>query len=157
MEEYYEINIPQNLEEALAAFLELHAHLFRISERLNNSGAFVDRGDPSEWDWQLADLTTDYNWRDLDCSLVVPPDAVAVALYVYVKDDAADSVVYFRKKGNSNVLNSPRVRTQVADIPVDGFLTVPCDSNRIIEYRATNLTFTSINILITGWLNKGVS
>lgn len=34
--EYYEINIPTDLESAIRALEELHAHLIRISERLND-------------------------------------------------------------------------------------------------------------------------
>ena len=64
---------------------------------VEDGGQYVDRGDPSSWDFQEGDLTTDNTWRDLDLSSIVPSGAVAVHLYVLIKDDTANKNIKFRK------------------------------------------------------------
>lgn len=122
-----------------------------IYDKALNQG-FVDRGDPSGWDYQVSDLTTDNTWRDLDLSLIVPEGAKAVLLSVAIKDAVADSWVSFRKNGNTNNYNLNAFRTQVANIQIRQTLIVACDTDRKIEYKGKNLTFTTLNILVIGWL-----
>ena len=110
-----------------------------------------DRGDPSDNDFAVGDLTTDGTWNDLDLSSIVPEDAIAVILKVTVTDNAASSLLQFRKNGNSNAKSDQRVRTQVADIPNHADMIVPCDTGRVIEYMATNTTWSTINITVAGW------
>ena len=110
-----------------------------------------DRGDPSSNDFEVGDLTTDETWNDLDLSSIVPEDAIAVILSVRVQDGQAGNVVKFRKKGNSNTNNSVSIRTQVADVNIDQQVTVFCDTSRVIQYYGTNTTFTTINIVVSGW------
>jgi hypothetical protein len=111
---------------------------------------FVDRGDPSAADFTQASLTTDATWRDLDLSAIVPDGAKAVCLYVNVVDDTVN-YVGFRKNGNSNANNISIVRAQVANVAVAGILTVELSSARVIEYIASNVTFTTIAITVKGW------
>jgi len=42
-------------------------------------------------------------------------------------------------------------RTQVANILTSFTIVCACDSNQVVEYRASNTTFTTINMTITGW------
>ena len=117
-----------------------------------SSGGFGDRGDPSSFDYTEADLTTDGGWYDLDLSSIITSSAAtAVALRVTIQDDAAGSYVQFRKNGNSNTTNVSTLRTQVANVSIDGDLIVPLDSNRTIEYRTSNTTFSNIYIAVKGW------
>jgi len=113
--------------------------------------SYVDRGDPAAWDYQLANLTTDGAWHDLDLHTLVPAEAVAVKLLVRILDNAASSVITFRKKGNVNTYNAAFVRTQVANINIEGDLLASCSTDRIIQYLATNTVFTGIYILVRGW------
>lgn len=115
------------------------------------SGYYKDRGDPSNVDFTLTDLTTDGAWHDLDLSGIVPPKAKTVKLFVVIRDDAVSSYIQFRKNGNTNVFNRTIVRTQVVNEYNDAEITVSCDSNRIIEYQARNTTFTNISITVKGW------
>ena len=112
----------------------------------------VDRGDPSAADYTLGDFTTDFTWNDLDLSGIVPAGATFVVISGNINDNAVGSSLQFRKNGNSNNFNSGSVRTQVASATIDFRLIIACDSNRVIEYRASNLTFTTINVTVVGWV-----
>lgn len=111
----------------------------------------TERGDPSASDFTDASLTTDGTWRDLDLSSIVPAGAVMVLLRVVVEDDAAESYLQFRKNGNSNSYAVNGVYTQVSGVLIEDSIPVFCDSSRVIEYRGSNLTFTSISIDVIGW------
>lgn len=112
----------------------------------------VDRGDPSGYDKQLSDLTTDGTWRDLDLSAIVPDGAKAVILRVNVQDDAAGNEFDLRKNGNSNAYNTFEIRTQVSGVSNIQSGIVFCDTSRVIEYYATNTTWTHIYLVVLGWI-----
>ena len=115
------------------------------------TGGYVNRGDPAAADFDVGDLTTNGTAQDLDLSSIVPAGAKAVYIRLVLMDDAAGSYIQFRKNGNSNWQSAPSIRTQVSGVTMDGQLIVPCDSSRVVEYRATNTTFTTINIIVSGW------
>jgi len=112
---------------------------------------YVDRGDPTAYDFTEASLTTDGTWVDLNLSAIIPVGTKAVLIYFEIKDDAVESYLSFRKNGNSNVYNSLSQYTQVVSKYVSQEGIVVVDNNRTIEYQASNLTFTNINVLIRGW------
>jgi hypothetical protein len=113
--------------------------------------SFVCRGDATAYDYTLGSFTTDMSWRDLDLSAIVPTGAFAVLLKTQLEDDAADSVIQYRTNGYSNIITASTVRTQVAGINAEKDSIVFMDANRVIEYRATNTTFTAINVVVIGW------
>jgi hypothetical protein len=117
----------------------------------SGTGRFVDRGDPSGSDFSLGDLTTDGTWRDLDLSGILPAGASAVKMICVIEDDAANNAILFRKNGLSNELNRSECRTQVSGIDVAYDITVPVDGSGVIEYNATNTTWTRIDIIVKGW------
>ena len=113
---------------------------------------YVDRGDPAAVDFAVGALTTDGAWHDLDLSSIVPASAKAVIIRAQIEDNAAGSIFAIRKNGNSNIVNNARQVTQVADVPIHITPTiVPVDTNRVIEYFASNTTWTTINIAVCGW------
>jgi hypothetical protein len=112
----------------------------------------IDRGDPDDWDFVETDLTTDETWRDLDLSSIVPAGASFVFLGGYIVDDAVGSNLQFRKNGNSNDYHRVGSTTQVVNIGIGIDCTVPCDTNRIIEYNGSNLAFSDIKIVVKGWI-----
>lgn len=137
-------NIYNSLVEALLTILNPNGSLKADS-------IFTDRGDPADWDYTQADLTTDGTWRDLDLSSIVPDGAKAVLLYVELLDDSVGAHIRFRKNGNSNSINISRVRTQITNLFIDQDLVIPCDANRIIEYNTSPIVFTTIRITVKGW------
>lgn len=122
-----------------------------IKAYVDSKCVFTDRGDPDSYDFRVADFTTNDNWYDLDLSSIVPSGAKAVVFTYWLEDDVVSSRIYFRKNGNSYSRAVGKARVIVADQEHWGTIIVPCDSNRIIEYRATNTTFTRLDIVVTGW------
>lgn len=118
---------------------------------LVGTGKFVDRGDPSAYDFTTASFTTDGTWRNLDLSSLVPSGALAVLIKVLVQDDAAQSLFVLRKDGNVNDKSAAGLYTQVANIYFSGLIVVPLPSTRIIEYLATNTVWDVIYIAVMGW------
>jgi hypothetical protein len=118
---------------------------------LGASMQFVDRGDPSAWDFVLTDLITDGAWHDMDLSAIVPANAIAAVLDVTYSEGAAGNYILFRKKGNVNEINMGVTRVQVPNVVNDSCLIVALSSDGKIQYLTTNTTFTVINILVRGW------
>lgn len=116
---------------------------------------FVDRGDPDVADWHETGakdiLNTDGNWHDLDCSSIVSVGAIAILFRLLIRDDAAGSSFSLRKNGNSNIIVQQGVRTQVANVYMDGCLVVACDANQVVEYNGSNLAFVDVQLTIAGW------
>lgn len=111
----------------------------------------VNRGDPADRDFDAGDFITDYTWRDLDLSAIVPAGAKAVSITGYVLDDVAYSTLEFREKGNTNIFNRIVGSTPAANVADYFNGRVWCDTNRVIQYRGKNVTFTGIGLTITGW------
>jgi hypothetical protein len=111
----------------------------------------VDRGDPSGQDWIKTAFTADGNWYDLDCSSIVPDGARFIWFKVSHANSAAQETFALRKNGNSNIYNTAKWSTALNSILI-GTQVVACDTNRVVEYQATNGgTWGSLNVLITAW------
>ena len=117
-----------------------------------NAVKFQERGDATAVDFAVSGLTTDGAWHDLDLSKIIQDNTRAVLIAVSLKDDAAGSAISFRKNGNVNAFSMSTVTTQVANVEINADIIVACDGNKKIEYKASNLTFTTINIVVNGWL-----
>ncbi len=117
------------------------------------ASGYVDRGDPSASDFDHNDLTIDGTWNDLDLSSVVTAPSALVHIRIKLIDDATNSEMLFRKKGNSNTANHAAIRTLVAAIFHVADIFVLCNSDRIIQYRGTNEAFSEIYLNIRGWFS----
>ena len=116
-----------------------------------DSLGFVDRGDPSAWDWTHATLTTDGNWHDLDCSAIVPTGTKVIYFRMYLQDDVAGSYLFLRKKGNSGTYNAAGLRVPAANADIEGNSWVSCNSSRMVQYMASNVAFTVVGLLVRAW------
>lgn len=116
-----------------------------------NATRYVDRGDPVDYDFNLADFTTDAIWRDLDLSAIVPAGAKSIVIQYEVNDDVSNSKFRFRKNGINNAYNYVGGRTQVGGITTGGQVNVACAENRSIEYYFDNLAYTGIWLVVNGW------
>jgi hypothetical protein len=120
-----------------------------LSGRVN----MIGRGEFTSHDFTLANLTTDATWRELDLSGIVPSGTKFVYIKVTLEDDAADSILILKKLGTgASNKNSVSCRTMVANISNYIIFFVGCDSNRKIEYYATNVVWTAIYINVLGWV-----
>jgi len=113
--------------------------------------SFVDRGDPTAFDFTLADFTTDFVWHDLDLSALVPPGAMAAVLKLSIITTNTQKIVYFRKNGNVQPYNVSFLAIQVANTWIGGDLIVALDTERKVQYKIHAATWTAINAIIAGW------
>lgn len=133
---------------------KLNAEFDSVYGEIKDNGdddGFHDRGNANYYDVLTASLTTNGAWHDLDLSAIIPNNTTAVVLSVLVKDDAVGSTIQFRKNGNTAIYNRSFTVTQVADVYSVATIIVPCDEDGIIEYLATNTTWTEILITVVGW------
>jgi len=114
-------------------------------------GMFVDRGDAAGYDWDETTLTTKETWTDLDCSSVVPANAKAILFHVILEDDSIEVSFRLRENGNNNIINVGSLIIQVSNVAITNDIVVPCDSNRIVEYYISNVTWSRIDLVIKGW------
>lgn len=122
-----------------------------VKTYVDAKGYFRRDPEPTDWEYEVGDLTTDATWNDLDLSSIVPAGARAVHLLVQIADGVADSHLAFRCNGNSGIYEIALLRTQVANIVNDADLIVKCDGDRKIQYEGSNLTFSMIQIVVKGW------
>ena len=107
-------------------------------------------GNPGAFHFTQTDLTMDATYRNLDCSSVVPEDAIAIIFNVWVKDAGVGTKLYLTKNGDNSGYSALVVETQVADIYCHTQGIVFCDTSRIVDYYAS-AAFDNIGINITGW------
>ncbi|MCK5633376.1 hypothetical protein KAH94_06480 [bacterium] len=112
---------------------------------------YSDRGDPAVFDFTLPDFTTDGTWRDLDLSAIAPANTKAVIVKITAQAATVNYTINFRKKGNTNEINTGKFTLPVKDAPTSTELIVPCNDDRIIQYNAENGAFDLINFVIKGW------
>lgn len=115
------------------------------------TGLIIDRGNPSAYDFSVGDLTTDGTWRDLDLSAIVSSNTKRVFLSVVVTDDLVARILSFKKKGVTNDFAMSSISTQVANQAIYADLIVGCDTNQVIQYNASNTTWSNISIIVRGW------
>ncbi len=144
--------VNDNIKEWLRDFSRVITREITLLWKECETPKYVDRGtDTGSSDFTQSSLTTDATWRDLDLSSIVPAGAVAVVLRVMLYDDVAGSYLAFRKNGSTNEVAISPVRTQVASVYNDGVLIVSCDDSRMVEYKGSAVTFSSIDITVLGW------
>lgn len=114
---------------------------------------FVDRGDAAADDYELADLTEDGSFNDLDLSAIVPPSAVLILLKVGYQTNTLSKAAQFRKAGNSNAYNISQIIPVVVDVITYQDIEVPCDASQVIEYSLASTETTETNITVKGWWN----
>lgn len=112
---------------------------------------YVDRGDPAAYDFAVGDLTTDASWRDLDLSGIVPSGAKAVLLKTLLQSANPGDAIRYRLKGNSNTINACGCEALRANVARTRMGITSLDANRVIQYNADNIAWTSLSIVVRGW------
>jgi hypothetical protein len=117
-------------------------------------GSFVMRSGIGETaDFTQADFPDDDDaWHDLDVSSIVPAGTTLVVFRLAILATEANKKLRIRPKGTSWGNNTaPSLRTQVANLGIDGLMVCPVDSNRYIQYSAQATTWSAINMVVMGW------
>lgn len=114
-------------------------------------GRFQDRGDLADYDWTTGDFTKDGSWHDLDCSSIVPADAKVIVFRLLLNTSAvADYSFSMRKKGKTGLADF-QVFTHVAGRNQAAIARIPCSTDRIVQYLASNTTWTTLSVAVIGW------
>jgi len=126
-------------------------NLFIREAMLGKVPMYVDRGDPAAYDYAKEDLSKDGAWHDLDLSGIVPAGAKAVFIIGHVQGAGADWAIMFRKKGNTNEINHGGMETLRANVERHRSSTVALSTARVIQYKADNQAWTTLDLCVRGW------
>lgn len=104
-------------------------------------------------DFNETGLTTDDTWKldGLDLTDIIPVGATQVIIRIAVDDGVAGSIFQVRQNA-TNVDNKLKSITQAADILNENAGLVAIDGDRKLDYKGSNLAFTTIDIFILGWV-----
>ena len=111
----------------------------------------VDRGDFADYDFEDFPWVADDLFHDLDLSEKIPVNAFAVWMNVQFLFAAANSYIYFAKKGNVNYYNALVMNSVAPNILHIATGIVFCDENRKISYAIKPGPVPWIGITIGGW------
>lgn len=126
-------------------------NLFMREYMLSEEGMFVDRGHSDVKDFLVGDFTTDNTWYDLDWSSVVPSNAQAVLIDVGVIAATGDIRINFTKYNRHDAANAATAYQMLSWVYQRTQLIIQADSNQKFSYRASDVTWWSIDFLILGW------
>jgi len=126
-------------------------NLFIKTAMLGEIAMFTDRGDPATVDFDKDDITADDAWHDLSLASIIPAIARAVMLEVDIEAGHTDKELVFRENGNTNDINHTGAVTKANNKDQHKTCIVAVGSDRIIEYKATTETWTTINLVVRGW------
>jgi len=112
---------------------------------------YVDRGDPSAWDFQIGNLAVDGAWHSLELGgIITDEDATDVEILVQFRGGAAQASVQMRETNNVNVYNRLLGSTQGDNL----FTTLPgrvtLGPDRSMDYFVS-ATMVICNIVVRGW------
>ena len=115
---------------------------------------FVDRGDPSELDFTLANFTLDDTWRELDLSSIIPIGTIAVFISLVVQNTDLGKLFSLRKAGNNFAYNIGGIIIHVANTPIKAELSIDCSVDRKIEYYGSAVGWGQIDIIVKRFVVK---
>ena len=115
------------------------------------SSALVIRPQYTSEDFLLVDFTNDNAWHDLDLSGIVPDKAYAVIVNLRIGATYYPESTRWRTKGSTTEFGAVKAGTY----PVGSYrwhqLIIACDSNRVIQYRNSSGSWTTLDFNIYGW------
>jgi len=101
------------------------------------------------FDFNVGDFDTDGDWHYLDLSSIIGKHSMLVKLQVYLVDDAAGSALNLRRYGAT--YTEAQCITQVSNVGIGLIVDIKTNSEGVIEYQATNTTWTTLSIRVLSW------
>ncbi len=125
----------------------LHSHT-----PVGGGHSYVDRGDPSVYDFNIGGALRDGTWRELDLSAIVPISAIRVCIGVITNSNAANGYCMFRKKGNTNTYNILLQHQSIAaqSFFLQGFVDLNGE-DAIIEFNFPDVYYNIAQVTVLGW------
>lgn len=116
-----------------------------------DKGVFVNRGDPTAYDFTKTDLTWDNTWRVLDLSAIVPFPAKGVLLSASLNGSHLGVEVKLRPDGHTDVYNASLATIQVVGISSIFDFTLPISTERKLQYKAKPVESYIFYLSVKGW------
>lgn len=112
---------------------------------------WVDRGDVSSLDFEIADFTKDNAWHDLDLTAIIPTTARLILMDFDYNNTSNERHIEIRKQGQTYNFNHTEIHTRVAAQADHAMMVVSCGINRIIEYKMAAVGWTELAMTVRGW------
>ena len=116
------------------------------------SMTYVTRAVLEDYDYEHTDLDTDAAWHDLDLTGIIPVEAKVVFIHVKLRAATVGSFIGFKPAGDSAHYGQMQAHINVANKDIHGYFTIPLRGTGIVQYQASNVTWTFLRTIITGWL-----
>lgn len=115
-------------------------------------GRYVPRN-CTQADFTTEAFTTNGSWQTdgLDLSAIVPAGAIAVHIAVQTQDNAVGSIFAIQQNATNNHNRLYTITQQATALNHQIETIIKIDANRLLDYYATNTTFTSIGVTILGY------
>jgi len=112
---------------------------------------FFAKTDQESYDFLKTDLTTDYQYHDLDLSSIIPPGTVAVLMWGAFKGDVAHAEVNLTRAGYSGNYLKALFFQPIVNEGFGFSAIIPVSPDRKIKYRISNVNWVYVNLNIVGW------
>ena len=113
--------------------------------------SFVPRGNMASPDFSESTLTTDGNAHDLDLSTIIPYGVKLAKIQIILSDDSVGLTFRIRNKGFAGIWNTALLTVPVANQYSIADFDMYLPKDRILEYIASNTTWTAIGVTVRGW------
>ena len=114
--------------------------------------AFLARTNSADYDYTEATMTTDGAAHAFtNIANIIPVGVKAVVMKVYIKDDAISSLSIYSNAYNGTAFQQ-NIYIAVVNIANEITFVIPIGNDRIINYVASNTTFTNIFVKIVGFI-----
>lgn len=123
----------------------------KVMAKIAGPPFYVDRGDPTWWDFTDPNFIEDGAWHILDLSNIVPARARAVHFRLACISPTIGGLAYFRRAGNTNDINSAVCSSYAGSVSTDRSYIVALDSSRHIEYKVIVVDLLIFGFTIRGW------
>lgn len=137
--------------------VSLNADMNVVTHKLKHNflmpiDSYIDRGDPSGYDFITGNFTKDWTWRELDLSGIIPKGAKAACIKIVSEVATVNyGQFYLRKHGNSEGIAVPGLIHRIPDLGIVTNLVVALDVDAKVDYIAENVTWTILSLVVIGW------
>ncbi len=129
----------------------IDAEVAAINESIALLPKFVDRGELSDFDYIIGDLTSDETYRDLDISSIVGVGERLVMLQVQAAAIVAGATLFNITKGHTAYVNRAGLIIPYDTGGEEQTMWIKTNASGVIQYMLSNTTWMYCNIVIRGW------
>ncbi|GAH91455.1 unnamed protein product [marine sediment metagenome] len=117
----------------------------------NMGEKFVSRGDYSSSDFTFESYITDYVWRELDLTGIVPANATMVMINMQIKGSGIGESMMLSPYGYTNRWWHPQINIQAANVAMSAVAILPLFGVPKVQYRITPNGWSVLKTDVLGW------